>query len=441
MKSVRHLLVASLIILGLTPSAHADHHLMKIEEIFFGTGLNTNENAQFVELRTQAANQDAVTGHQVKFYNSTGTLVETATFSNDADNASGDNAPILAATQAAEAMFGITADVEFDPQVIRNGGKVCFESTSAGVIDCVAWGNYTGPSGAPGPGNVGAPFNPGEGIPVGAAIGRDADTNNSRNDFSFVAADPEGGGNANNLQVIEFESPSYLVSEGLTNTSIDIERSGASGTQVVDFQTLEGTADEGIDYADESPDPKVQLDNGELNESESVASLEDAVFEGDETVRLRLRNPTNAALLGPRLNATLTITDDDPDTTAPRSRITKPKHKNSYDSDNLNKINGTADDGPGTLAEVRVALRRNMTNGKCFWLLNSGWKKGPCAQKKLRATAGDPSKWRLSLGLKLKRSRGTNVKSYTAYSSALDVVNNAESNYQKGRNANTFEIT
>ena len=436
MKPVRYLLLASLLAIGLTSSAQADHHQMEIREIFLGTALGANEDAQFVELRTKSTGQQFVDGHQVKFFNAAGTLVETATFTNDADSASGNNAAILAATTEAETMFGVNADVNFDAQNIRAGGRVCFESTVFGVRDCVAWGNYSGPAGG-----AGAPFSPNEGVPLGATIRRSSDTNVSKNDFSFVAAEPDGGGTPDTVGVIQFSSPNYTVAENNTDVVITAIRNSFSSVQVVDFISLNGTAMNGSDYTDESPDPKLQFGNGDTSKTRDVAILEDSVFEGDETVRLRVRTPTNQAVLGPNLNATLTIIDDDPDTDAPKSRVTKPKHNSSHKAGDLMKLRGTASDvKPGTVVEVGVGLRRTMTNGNCQWL-SVNWEAGPCGGKLFNKTSGPPTKWRYPLAEKLKKSVGTNVKFYTVYSSAEDAGGNDETTFKKGRNANRFEVT
>ena len=396
MKPLRYLFVAATLFFGLAPSAQADHHFMEIEEVFLGTGTidGGNEDVQFIELRTEALNQDQVDGHQVKLFNAGGNLVETATFNGNADNATGNNAPILAATTEAETYFGVTADVEFDAQSIRAGGKACFDSLTFGDVDCVAWGSYSGPSSG-----VGTPFNAAEGIPLGAAIIRTGDTNVSRADFAFTAASPQGGVTTPaTKQVIQFGSPAYNISEGTTG-GFDVDReNGTSGIQVVDFQTHNGTAQAGSDYVNAEPDPKLQFGNSEATKSASVTTTEDTTFEGNETVRMRLRLPTNGALLGPRLNATLTILDDDLDTVKPKSRVTKPKHNNSYDSGNLGKIKGTADDGPGTLDGVSVALRRTMTNGNCFWLTNSGWDKAACNNKMFEEASGPAVQLELPVG-------------------------------------------
>ena len=274
---------------------------------------------------------------------------------------------------------------------------------------------------------------------MGAAIARTTDTNVSKNDFAFVAASPEGGGTPTALQVIQFASTSYSVDEG-ESVAVTVERNGGTtgASKVVDFITLDGTGEAGSDYTDINPDPKVQFNSGDSTKPMIFTSLEDTTFEGDETVRLRVRFPTATSILGPDLNATMTILEDDPDTKAPKSRINRPKHNTTYAAANLLKFKGTANDGVGTVNEIGIALRRTLNNGKCQWLALN-WDVAPCGEKTFNKANGTET-WKFPLAEKLKKSKGTNVKFYTVFSSADDIEGNKETTYKKGRNANRFEI-
>jgi hypothetical protein len=58
----------------------------------------------------------------------------------------------LIANDAAESLFDITADLQLELPLRREGGKLCFDGR--GGVDCVAWGDYDGPTEG-----VGTPFN------------------------------------------------------------------------------------------------------------------------------------------------------------------------------------------------------------------------------------------------------------------------------------------
>jgi hypothetical protein len=58
----------------------------------------------------------------------------------------------LIANEAAESLFNVEADLQLELPLRREGGKICFEGR--GVVDCMAWGDYVGPTEG-----VGTPFN------------------------------------------------------------------------------------------------------------------------------------------------------------------------------------------------------------------------------------------------------------------------------------------
>ncbi len=181
----------------LTVPARAAFHLMKVVEVF--PGYASNPNAQYVELQMYFPNQNFVTGHNLFVYDAAGALIGTFTFPGAVANGA-DQASILIATTQAQTLFGVTADLTMTPQINASGGKACFDPAPF-ALECVAWGNYSGP-----PAGVGAPFSPG-GLPLGQAAQRRLDrgtagvldplddTDDSATDF--VSAPPTPRNNAN----------------------------------------------------------------------------------------------------------------------------------------------------------------------------------------------------------------------------------------------------
>jgi hypothetical protein len=90
---------------------------------------------------------------------------------------------------------------------------------------------------------------------------------------------------------------------------------------------------------------------------------------------------------------------------------------------------------------AQLALRRNLKNGKCAWLTQSGWQKKDCQSREWLPTkydeAGELFYYRMK---QLKSSVRTKIKSYTALSRAIDGAENVEKEFTQKRNANTFEI-
>jgi uncharacterized repeat protein (TIGR01451 family) len=105
-------------------------------------------------------------------------------------------------------------------------------------------------------------------------------------------------------------SPAYSVNEGGVNAVITVIRTNYLSAQVtVDYSTVNGTALSGIDY--QSASGTLVFTNGQVSNTFLVPIIDDTLEEGDETVLLKLANPTgNAILLSPSA-ATLSVTDND----------------------------------------------------------------------------------------------------------------------------------
>ncbi|HKY35656.1 MAG TPA: hypothetical protein VJN18_06955 [Polyangiaceae bacterium] len=185
------LLCASLL---LTLRADAAFHLMSIVEVFPGTA--TAPTAQFIELQMYAAGQNLVAGHSITVHDASGTIVGTFSFPGNVSNGA-NQARVLIATSQAQTTFGVTANLTMTSSIALAGGKVCFDS-----IDCVSWGNYSGP-----PADAGTPFAAGTGLVLGQSMQRRLDisggattlestddTNNSAT--NFVLAQPTPTNNA-----------------------------------------------------------------------------------------------------------------------------------------------------------------------------------------------------------------------------------------------------
>lgn len=130
-----------------------------------------------------------------------------------------------------------------------------------------------------------------------------------------------------------------------------------------------------------------------------------------------------------------------PDSSAPPSLIAKPDQGKSYRASRIRTFTGTASDpneGSG-VDEVEVALRRKRTNGTCAWWDGDSFAGGDCSTRVFVDATGATS-WSYTLPSDLKSSTGTKIKDYTLYSRADDLAGNAEASFDKGRNANRFDV-
>jgi subtilisin family serine protease len=110
---------------------------------------------------------------------------------------------------------------------------------------------------------------------------------------------------------LQFSSAAYSVSEGGVSITVTVTRTGGSaGSVTVDYATADGTASAGADYQPAAG--TLTFLDGETSQTFTVAILEDAVYEGDETLGLTLGNATGGASLGNPASASLTITENDP---------------------------------------------------------------------------------------------------------------------------------
>jgi uncharacterized delta-60 repeat protein len=107
-----------------------------------------------------------------------------------------------------------------------------------------------------------------------------------------------------------FSQANYSVSEAGTNATITVLRTvGMVGTVTVDFATSDGTAVAGNKYI--ATNGTLIFPQGVTNRTFTVTVINNIFVDGDQTVNLRLSNPTGGAALGLLTNAVLTVLDND----------------------------------------------------------------------------------------------------------------------------------
>jgi subtilisin family serine protease len=103
----------------------------------------------------------------------------------------------------------------------------------------------------------------------------------------------------------------YGVNEESGSITIEVARKDAGkGTVSVDYFSLNGTAEEGIDYTD--TEGTLTWGDGDMDDkSFTVNILDDTIFEGKETFLVFLSNPTFGATLGGDFFTTIVIADNE----------------------------------------------------------------------------------------------------------------------------------
>lgn len=135
-------LVAALAAALGAPAALADHHEIKIREIYPGTLLTTTNN--FVELQMNSSGQNLLSGHSLVLCDAAGAC-NSAPLS--APVANGQSQRTVLAGDVGFNFPGVTPDFPalFGPApdpIDPAGGAVCYRSSTLGNIDCVSWGSF-----------------------------------------------------------------------------------------------------------------------------------------------------------------------------------------------------------------------------------------------------------------------------------------------------------
>ena len=114
------------------------------------------------------------------------------------------------------------------------------------------------------------------------------------------------------VSTVQFSAATYTGREqpGGSTALITVSRAGTAGAVSVEWATTTGgTATAGVDYTAASN--TVTFPTGASTATFAIAIADDLEFEGNETVHLVLRHPTNGAVIGPRSTAQLIIVDDE----------------------------------------------------------------------------------------------------------------------------------
>lgn len=209
--------------------ASADHHQMKVREVFTGADVNDD----YVELQMYSSAENFVGGHNLQSFDATGTLVDNFEFPGDAATGGSQRTILVGDTEAA-------GTPDFTDEMLDNsglGGAVCFVSDTFGAIDCVSWGSFSGslpspagtPAGALGPTTaLRRQITPG----CNTLLEAGDDTNDSATDFGFAEPNPRN----NSVLPVETACPNTSITKGPDGKTTD-------RTPTFKFKSTPGGAD------------------------------------------------------------------------------------------------------------------------------------------------------------------------------------------------------
>ena len=197
MRNLQRLAVLSLtaVVLLHAGRAWAPYHLVVIDQVFFGTA--DCPNAQYVMMRLLSPGMVFVQSQKVRTQTGDGTAAaDFGQFTERLANGSAGDAFIMGTPEAA-GLFGLTMDQPATGHLSFADGRVCFgefPANSGVIVDCVAYGDFTG-----------ANTNPPRGDPapspeLGMALTRQSNTSDNGNDFALgVPAPRNNAGDAGTL--------------------------------------------------------------------------------------------------------------------------------------------------------------------------------------------------------------------------------------------------
>ena len=256
-------------------------------------------------------------------------------------------------------------------------------------------------------------------------------------DVPFYVLDDDGTERAS------FESAGpYERSETYGTISVPIFRGGAAALaasyEVTAAPSGASPATQGQDFV--LPTSTVTFESGRRVALFEVRILDEGLAEGSEELKLTLSQPG-------------AVLPDDPVTTSVRildslssagleSRLHHPRNRFRYRADDyrIREIHiFTESTGGLPVSAAEFALRRNSENEKCSWWTGNRFKRGSCdGERWLKTGVYEPDFFFFRLR-ELAPSTGR-IKSYTAFSRAMNGTSQVEAALDRGRNYNTFEV-
>ena len=193
-------------------SSRANFHIAEIDELM--VGYDNNAAVQFVEIVMKSGGQGVVNGSKLATFDATGAFTGIA-LTVSSNVTSGSDRRWLMATPGFQSASGLDADFLFASALPTGGGMICWgkpgaqESSPNAYVDCVAYGNYTGPGNT----HTSAPTTL---VPFGYSLRRTGDSDSTLNDFACAdPADPEN----NDFETVDLQATTPCPSGSTTTTT------------------------------------------------------------------------------------------------------------------------------------------------------------------------------------------------------------------------------
>ncbi|MFP5351989.1 MAG: Calx-beta domain-containing protein [Actinomycetota bacterium] len=242
---------------------------------------------------------------------------------------------------------------------------------------------------------------------------------------------------------VSFAKSGLATYENFREIQLVVVRSGSvQAAASVDYTTTDGGAVVPADYVATSG--TITFDVGQRIKRLTVPLVDDDVREDPETFTVGLSNLVGADPAEPS-TATVSIEDDEnpaSDVTAPSTFFHQPLDGRTYRPHLIRDFLVQTDDIGSGIDRVQIALRAKMRNGRCRWYKHrlGAFAAGPCDRKVWGIDLAGADTVYYSLRERLRSSRGTGIRNYTAWSRGIDQVGNVERSFARTRNLSTFEV-
>lgn len=229
----------------------------------------------------------------------------------------------------------------------------------------------------------------------------------------------------------------YEESESTPTGGVPVFRAGdASGATEVTYTLTGSSATEGADYAGPFGGT-LTFAAGERMKLIPVTVIDDTEQELEEVVTVSI----SGATVEGTSTVQLTIIDNEGGF-PPSSTIHHPNQGKRYPASKylIREVHVFTSEATGSgVAAAEFALRRNMKNRSCGWWTGKKFKSGKCDAERWLKTKQYETDF-FYIRLKELAPSVRDIRNYTAYSRAIDGAENVETDFEVGRNANTFEI-
>lgn len=242
---------------------------------------------------------------------------------------------------------------------------------------------------------------------------------------------------------VSFESAGpYERSETYGSISVPVFRAGPAASAGTFSLTAAGSsANPATPGEDHGQIPgAVSFEAGERVKFITIPIVNDKMYEPPEELTLTLTDP-GTVLPDDPVSVTVRILDG-VGASGLESRLHHPKQRFTYRASDyrIREVHIFTIAGQGSpVISAQLAVRKNMKGGKCQWLAGKRFKRGDCQNERWLGTGQYEPDFFYKRLKELRPTKGK-IRSYTAFSRAINATGEVEPFFENGRNQNTFKV-